>query len=240
MKLFVRNRPPSQPGLLLLAFLLTAPFNPAIALEYKTELTPMADGILEEAARVSSVLIELEEKPPDDLYGLYRRAQEDKPRLEKALRSSGYYNGEVSIRIAGRSVDDPAATDIEPQGKATIPVTIEIRPGKLYHLRDISVTGAEKLPDKLKPELAAGAPARAADIVAEQDRLLNAVLAQGYPFAAAKLEPALVDHKDLTVSVHYSIDPGPPAKIGDIRVKGLDRVDSGFVDGRLAEFTGRP
>jgi translocation and assembly module TamA len=240
MKLFVRNTPPSQSGLLLLAFLLTVPFNPAIALEYKTELTPIEDEILEEAARASSVLIELEEKPPDDLYGLYRRAQEDKPRLEKALRSSGYYDGEVSIRIAGRSVDEPTATDIEPESKASIPVTIEIHPGELYHLRDISVTGAEKLPSKLKPELAAGAPARAADIVAEQDRLLNAVLAQGYPFATAKLEPALVDHKDLTVSIRYAIDSGPSAKIGDIRVKGLDRVDSDFVDRRLAEFTGSP
>ena len=53
---------------------------------------------------------------------------------------------------------------------------------------------------------------------------MNAVLAQGYPFATAKLEPALVDHKDLTVSVRYALNSGPPAKIGDIRVKGLDRV----------------
>jgi translocation and assembly module TamA len=239
MKFLVRNRPPSQSRLLLLVFLLTVPFNPAVALEYKTELAPIEDNILEESAEASSVLIELEEKPPDDLYGLYRRAQEDKPRLEKALRSSGYYDGEVSIRIGGRSVDEPAATDIEPESKASIPVTIEIQPGKLYHLRDISVTDAEKLPVELKPELAVGEPARAADIIAEQDRLLNAVLAQGYPFAAVKLEPALVDHKDRTVSVRYAIDSGSPAKIGEIRVKGLHRIDADFVNRRLADFTGK-
>jgi translocation and assembly module TamA len=239
MKSLVRNRLLSQFRLLLLAFLLTFPFNPAVALEYKTELAPIEDRILQEAAKASSVLIELEAKPPDNLYGLYRRAQEDKLRLEKALRSSGYYDGEVSIRIAGRSLDEPTAMDAEPEGKASIPVTIEIQPGKLYRLRDITVTDAEKLPDKLKPELAVNAPARAADIVAEQDRLLNAVLAQGYPFASVKLEPALVDHKDRTVSVRYVVDSGPAAKIGDIRVKGLDRVDADFVNRRLADFTGK-
>ncbi|HET6158585.1 MAG TPA: autotransporter assembly complex family protein [Dongiaceae bacterium] len=185
------------------------------------------------------MLIELEAKPPDSLYGLYRRAQEDKLRLEKALRSSGYYDGEVSIEIAGRSVDEPATTENEPESKASIPVTIELHPGKLYRLRKITVTGAEDLPGKLRPELAAKAPARAADIMAEQDRLLNAVLAQGYAFASVKLAPALVDHKDRTVSVEYVVDHGPRAKIGDIHVKGLDRVDAEFVNRRLADFTGK-
>jgi translocation and assembly module TamA len=169
--------------------------------------------MLEEAAKASSLLIELEAKPPDDFYGLYRRAQEDKLRIEKALRSSGYYDGDVTIRIAGKSVDEPAATDVEPDAKTKVPVTIELHPGELYHLREVRVTGAEALPSKLQPELAPKAPARAADIVAEQDRLLNAVLAQGYPFATVKLEPAQVDHKDRTLAVHYIVEPDrrPPS-----------------------------
>ncbi len=221
-------------------FLLSLPASQSLALEYKTELAPVEDKILEEAAKASSLLIELEAKPPDDFYGLYRRAQEDKLRIEKALRSSGYYDGDVTIRVAGRSVDEPAATDVEPDAKTAIPVTIELHPGKLYQLREIRVTGAEALPSKLQPKLAAKAPARAADIMAEQDRLLNAVLAQGYPFATVTLEPALVDHKDSTVAVAYVVEPGSPATIGDLRVKGLDRVDADFVDRRLAKFKDKP
>ncbi|HJT11481.1 MAG TPA: autotransporter assembly complex family protein [Dongiaceae bacterium] len=221
---------------LILIFLLSLTASPGFALEYKTELAPIEDPILEEAAKASSLLIELEAKPPDDFYGLYRRAQEDKLRIEKALRSSGYYDGDVAIRIAGRSVDEPAATDVEPDAKSMIPVTIELHPGELYRLREVRVTGAEALPGKLQPELAPKAPARAADIMAEQDRLLNAVLAQGYPFATVKLEPALVDHKDQTLAVHYVVEPGSAATIGDLRVTGLDRVDADFVDRRLAKF----
>jgi len=225
--------------LLLAAFLLLLGGNPSLALEYKTELAPLEDKILEEAAKASSVLIELQEKPPDSLYGLYRRAQEDVERLQKALRSSGYYDGAVSILVAGQPIDAPPPSDGVSDSKAAIPVKIELRPGKLYHLREVKVAGGEALPTKLRPELAAKAPARAADIMAEQDRLLNAVLAQGYPFASVKLEPALVDHEDRTVSVQYVLDPGPQAVLGDIRVKGLDRMDAGFIDRRLAKFEGK-
>ena len=225
---------------LFLVLLLSVPASRSFALEYQTELAPVEDTVLEEAAKASSLLIELEAKPPDDFYGLYRRAQEDKLRIEKALRSSGYYDGSVTIRVAGQSVDEPAATDVEPDAKAKIPVTIELHPGKLYHLREVRVTGAEALPSKPQPELAPKSPARAADIVAEQDRLLNAVLAQGYPFATVKLEPAQVDHKDRTLAVHYIVDPGSPATIGELRVKGLDRVDADFVDRRLAKFKDKP
>jgi translocation and assembly module TamA len=230
----INRRSPLLPLLLFLLISLLA--NKSIALEYKVELTPIEDKVLEGAAKASSLLIELEKKPPDSLYGLYRRAQDDRPRIEKALRSSGYYDGQVSILIAGRSVDEPAPTEGEAEAKAPIPVKIEIRPGPLYHLREISVTGAEQLPTKLRTALAAGAPGRAADIKAEQDRLLNAVMAQGYPFATVKLEPALVDHKDRTMSVHYVVDPGQWAAIGEIRVKGLDRVDADFMDRRVAGF----
>ena len=222
--------------LLILALLLSLPVSPSLALEYKTELAPVEDPVLEEAAKASSLLIELEAKPPDDFYGLYRRAQEDKLRIEKALRSSGYYDGDVTIQVAGRSVDEPATTDVEPDARAEIPVAIALQPGKLYRLREVRVTGAAALPTKLAPD----APARAADIMAEQDRLLNAVLAQGYPFATVKLEPAVVDHKDQTLALHYVVEPGSPATIGEIQVKGLARVDAAFVERRLAKFKDKP
>jgi translocation and assembly module TamA len=138
--------------------------------------------------------------------------------------------------VAGYPVDAPPPTDDVPEGDVSIPVTIEVQPGPLYQLREIRVTGGEALPGKLQPELMPEAPARAADIIAERARILNAVLAQGFPFATVELEPALVDHEDKTVSVHYVVEPGQPAVIGDIAVKGLDRVDAEFVDRRLARF----
>ena len=175
---------------MLCAFLLSLAASASVALEYRTELAPVEDSVLEEAAKASSLLIELEDRPPDTLYGLHRRAQQDVERIERALRSSGYYDGEVSILVDGRPADAPIAADGEPGSETAIPVRIELQPGTLYSLREVKVTGGDALPTKLQPELAPEAPARAADIMTERDRLLNAVLAQGYPFASVTLEPA--------------------------------------------------
>lgn len=240
MKSNHRNRPAPPFRLLIIAILLSLGGSYSLALEYKTELAPIDDKVLEEAVTASALLIELQDRPPDSLYGLYRRAQDDVGRLESALRSSGYYDGKVSIRVAGQPVDAPPPTDGVSEDDGPIPVRIEVLPGTLYSLREIRVTGGESLPSRPQPELEREAPARAADIVDERERLLNAVLAQGFPFATVELEPALVDHEDKTLSVHYVVDPGPSAVIGDITVTGLERVDSGFVDRRLARFEGKP
>lgn len=222
-----------------LAFLLilVSP-NHAAALEYETTIGPIEDPALAEAVEASSVLLELqEEAPPDSLYGLRRRAEEDRTRLEQALRSSGYYDGSVSIRIAGRLLDEVTAGEGEGAGPAPIPVSVEVQPGPLYKIREVEVSGAEKL--GVRAQLAPPAPARAADIIAERERLLSEVLGKGYPFGTVTLEPATVDHQDRSVAVRYVVEPGSPAKIGEIKVKGLERVDQEFVDRRLAEFTGR-
>ena len=127
--------------------------NCVFALEYKTEIAPIEDSVLAEAVEASSVLLELqEEAPPDSLYGLRRRAEDDRTRLQQALQSSGYYDGDVLIRIAGKSLDEVAAAEgKESAGKEPVPVSIEIQPGPLYTIREVAVTGAEEL--GIRPEL---------------------------------------------------------------------------------------
>ena len=119
---------------LILVFLLSLPASQSFALEYTTELAPVEDKILEEAAKASSLLIELQDKPPDSFFGLYRRAQEDKLRLEKALRSSGYYDGAVIIqndRIAAAacflplSVNPRLSKDLGTRHRAALGLTEE-------------------------------------------------------------------------------------------------------------------
>lgn len=220
--------------------------GPAVALDYKVELAPIEDAVLAEAVGASSVLIELEGKPPESEFGLRRRAQEDLTRIDKALRSAGYYDGSVAIEIAGRPVESTEALAAEPEtaeaptGSAQpLPVHISVTPGALYRVREITLAGADKLRPPPSPELQTGAPARAADIHAERDRLLNAMLAAGHPFATATLEPATVDHADDSVSVRFTLEPGPRATIGDIEVQGNQRVDSDFIIRHVSYFRGR-
>jgi translocation and assembly module TamA len=215
---------------------IAASAHSANALTYETKLNSLKDNTLEEAAKASATLIELQKAPPDTLIGLYRRANEDIDRLQKALRSSGYYDGKVEIRINGRLTSEGAPSDEgQAAAKSSQPIKVDIKltPGELYRLDKISLSLKSDLPKKLKPALNAGSPARAADILAERDRLLNAILPQGFPFAKVELQPAVVDHASHKVSVTYAIDPGPRATMGPVTVKGLERVDRKFVQRRV-------
>ena len=124
--------------------------------DYKVDMTKVNDPTLGAALQSSSTLIELQEKPPEDVTALRRRAIEDLARLQKALRSAGYYDGNVTITVDGETVV-PGATplDYEDATKKKIPVAIKIEPGPLYKLRKIDVTGYDGLKSRLKPNTAA-------------------------------------------------------------------------------------
>lgn len=210
---------------------------PARALDYNVTVTPLQDAGLVAAVEASSTLIELQESPPEDLFGLQRRADGDVPRIEKALRSAGYYGGSVAIQVAGRDVEDPALLDETVAAEAVLPVSIGIDPGRLFIIGAIEMRAANPgsaLPGGVGPQLKAGDPARAADILNERERLLNAVLAQGYPFAKVAMPPAVVDHATGSVAVAFEIDPGPQAALGPVAVSGLERINPDFMRNRTA------
>jgi translocation and assembly module TamA len=214
----------------ILALLLCA--RAAVAADYKVAMTKVADPALAAALQSSSTLIELQEKPPEDVTALRRRAEEDLQRLQKALRSAGYYDGTVTIKVDGQPVVDGAMpVSYQDTPKQQVPVDIKIGPGPLFKLGKIEVLGAEKLKSKLKP----GAPARAADIIAERRRLLDSVMGQGHPFAAVDLKPAVVDHATHTLDVTFAVTPGPVATLGKVTVHGLADVNPAFI-ARRAKF----
>ncbi|MBL8708620.1 MAG: outer membrane protein assembly factor [Rhodospirillaceae bacterium] len=193
------------------------------------------------AVEASSTLIELKATPPDDLFGLQRRADTDLARIEKALRSSGYYGGRVRIEIAGRDVTDSGGIDEPAPGEAVLPVAIRVEPGNLFKLGSVELHPAagSAVPEGLSLSLAPGDPARAADILAERERLMNAILDRGHPFARVDLQPALVDHATGAVAVVFEIDPGPRAAMGAVTVRGLEKVNPDFMRNRTAFAPGQ-
>jgi translocation and assembly module TamA len=214
-------------GVLLALFL--APSlcaRPALAADYKVEMTKVNDPTLGAALQSSSTLIELQEKPPEDVTALRRRALEDLQRLQKALRSAGYYDGAVSITVDGQKVE-PQATpgDYEDSTKKKVPVDIKIEPGPLYKLRKVEVTGFENLKSRLK----SGTAARASMIIAERRLLLEKVMAEGHPFAAVDLKPAVVDHAAHVLDIAFEVTPGPVANLGKVEVHGLDYASPDFI-----------
>ncbi|MBC7802080.1 MAG: BamA/TamA family outer membrane protein [Gemmatimonadaceae bacterium] len=81
--------------------------------------------------------------------------------------------------------------------------------------------------------MAPGAPARAADVLAGQGRVLDALRSRGYALAKVDTPVALLDAQAQALDVSYKVETGPQVDLGPITVGGLDRVDPDFVRRRL-------
>jgi translocation and assembly module TamA len=215
----------------------------ALALDYAPKLSGSDDEALVNAINGSSTLVELKDKPPADIVGLYRRAREDLGTVEKAMRANGYYDGQVVITIDGRDAGQGAPVDAEVPDKDNkghpLAVEIKVKPGTQYKITTIAIQQSG-LKAPLKAQLNDGAPARSADILDERDRLLSSVMSQGYPFAKVELPPAVVDHATHGMSVTYKIEQGPPATLGAVTIKGLTRTNPKFVQRHVAPPQGQP
>jgi len=201
---------------------------------YEVDITGVEDEGLRGTLRDASTLVELKDDHPPSLIGLERRADSDRDRLQTALRSAGYYDAKLDIRI-----DDPAAAGTLPAGGQAPPVkvTVAVTPGPLYHIKTVTVRGATTLPKEVATDdlgLVAGAPAIAQKVLDAESELVGRLSKRGYAFAKVPDREVVVDHSDRTMDVTYSVDPGPLTRYGATRIEGLEQVDEDLVRGRLA------
>ena len=209
---------------------LLAPDRPARAQEtpYAVDLADVEDEELRDLIEASSTLIQLADDPPPSPIGLGRRAETDRQRIQAALRSVGFYSGEVDIDLETDTGGEPAQ------------VSIGVRPGPRYTFDRLRVTdpdggeveGLEV--DRSALGLDAGAAARAAAVVSAEPQLVSQLVGRGYAFARVTGRDVVVDHADRTMDVTYMVERGPLVRFGETRIEGLEQVDPGLVRNRLA------
>ena len=217
--------------LLALALLLASPAvrgqeaEPGPKVPYEVELTGVEDSALSDLLRESSSLFALKDDPPPSIIGLERRADSDRDRLDTALRSAGYYDARLDIRV------DPDATPAK--------VTVAVVPGPAYTFKAIALRteSGGPLPGALIDlgdlGLKPGERARAPQVVDAQSKLISTLAERGYAFAKVTDRRAVVDHSDRSMDVTFTVDPGPLTRFGDTRIEGLEDLDARLVQGRL-------
>lgn len=199
---------------------------------------------IEAAIRQSALLFTLAEQPLDSAGILFSRAKSDRVRIARALNALGYFAPKVGITIEGLAIDDPANEDAlaakPPATKFSVEVTVA--PGTRFVFGALTVAPAEG--SAAEPlgvlgtgatGLAKGAPARSADVGAAEKRIVAALRAKGYPYAAVAGREATADHATATLDIVFRVAPGPLATFGTVAVKGNDAVKSNFI-ARLAPF----
>ena len=186
------------------------------------------EGVEDEALR--ALLNEVSEtrrlidRPPPSLTRLRRRAEDDRARLQRALRSAGYYDATVDISIDAHA---------EP-----VNVLFRVEPGPRYRLRDVAleVTPPEAdlpLPSLEELGIAPGTPAVAQTVLDAETTLVEQARSRGHALAEAGERRAVVDHDAEAMDLTLRLNAGPLVRFGAIEVSGLEEVERDFVERRL-------
>jgi translocation and assembly module TamA len=197
---------------------------PAPQVSYRVAIEGIEDAALRELLSQVSETQRLVDRPPPSLTRLRRRAEDDRDRLQRALRSEGYYGATIDIAID---------SEVEP-----VRVVFQIDPGPRYRLRHVAVEVTPPEADLPLPSLdqlgiAPGTPAMAQTILDAETRLVDQARDRGYAFAAAGERRAVVDHDADAMDLTLSVNAGPPVRFGAIEVAGLEQVQRDFVERRL-------
>jgi translocation and assembly module TamA len=191
------------------------------------------DSALKNAITDASSLYKLRKDAPPDGDALARRAESDFGPIIDAMWGAGYYDGTVTISI-DRAHLSILTSDIAGfaraaesyRNRAVAPVSINVNRGPLFTLRSIRVLGpggAEFWEAELPPRivrLKPGDPAAAADLRAEQARIVDYFRFQGRPLAKVASVVPVVDHAAHVMDVTFTIDPGPIATFGEATMNG--------------------
>ena len=202
---------------------------------YTVSIAGTGNSALDKALSGSSELESLRTAGAIPPFALVGRAELDIDRLQTVLQSFGYYDGKIAVQIDGRAVSDPgvvSALESLPAGTNSR-VEIAATPGPLYQLGKVTIEG--ELPDALRSELklAPGQPAVASEVLAAQTRLLTALQEQGYAQAQVQAPVAYLDPAAHVLNVVYNVHAGPRVTIGEITIRGLQRVNESLVRKRL-------
>jgi translocation and assembly module TamA len=208
--------PQIQPG--------TAPDDAAPSVRYQVRIQGVEDRALRDLLQEVSETRRLIDRPPPSLTRLRRRAEDDRARLQRALRSEGYYGATIDL-----SIDEAAA----PVG-----VVFRVDPGPQYRLRDVGIEvtppGADlPLPSLEELGISPGTPAAAQTILDAETRVVEHARGRGYALAEAGERRAIVDHDADAMDLTLQLLAGPLVRFGKIDVVGLTEVDRDFVQRRL-------
>jgi translocation and assembly module TamA len=192
-------------------------------IDYQMEFTGVEDKLLEKLLESASQLTILEDRSPPTIVALERRVRSDVDRLQKVLRSEGYYDARVGYRIE---------SDQEPVG-----VFLDITTGPRYTLAQFTVTysGVGSDAPDLPTEAAAlgailGDPARAEMITGARRLLLETLADRGRPFAEVVDQSVVVDHADDSMSVTLDVSPGELARFGPVEVADAVSVEADYIE----------
>jgi translocation and assembly module TamA len=200
---------------------------------YEVTFEGVPESSLLKEMKALSDTIALKDEPPASLNLLKKRIDRDNHKFLKLLRAHGYYGAEVKGEIDAKA---------EP-----LRVVFRVHTGPAYILDSVDFQMADKGGKQIAQLAQAGeiglvsdSPFNAKAVIDAQKALLRRLTNQGFPFPKVQERKIIVNHLTQSVSVTFSIDPGPQARFGATVFQGLDSVEEDYVRRKIPWQEGDP
>jgi translocation and assembly module TamA len=191
---------------------------------YKVTFSTGGSDKVKDILKAASQLVEEANRPPPTEAALQRRVDEDAERLRQVLRDEGYYAARLEPRV------DLTAKPVK--------IRIDVDPGHRYKLDHVAMVDPDNrsLPVALSPDdigLKRGQPARSAAVLDAERQITLRFAERGYPLTRVPDRKVIVDHARRTMSVTYTVNPGPLAGFGKVRISGAKNLSEQYIRNRL-------
>jgi translocation and assembly module TamA len=219
----------------------------ALARTGDISLTVVGDQQMSDELKKLTEDLDKDQPLTGDSLALLQAAQARRASIASALRSRGYYDSRVTATVNGAPVEDATALDAiehQPEAEKTT-FKIDVATGPIYKVVDVEIQGPPEIVgypglDRSKLTLAPGKPADAAAILATQDEILGQIRDHGYALAGVARKEVLIDHATREAHVTYTVEAGPPARMGPVRFSGTDKIDIVYLQRRVPFEQGDP
>lgn len=184
------------------------------------------DSELTKAINAASALVNDVKLPVSGSLGLLTKARGDREQLVAALFEHARYDGLVTIRIAGQSIDNlPPDAEF---GDGPVPVSITIDPGDRYVLGDVALHGDAANLSPADFGLVPGGDAGSLIILRAERDVIRRLKEDGHPLAKLGRREVIADHPSRTLDLVLSVEAGPIANYGATSVEGVNSMDPAF------------
>lgn len=205
--------------LVLCLFMLLHPVAPhaETTLSYDVAIEGVDDRQLLSQMKDLSDTFSLRNKPPPSLALLVKRADGDKALFIRFLRAQGYYDAAVTVEVNEKTTPVRVVFRID-RGPSFVIASVDLRASHEESLPPVKMPKPEEIGLRLRE------PFKTEKVLEAQAKLLRDLKTQGYPFPKVTDRRIVVDHATDSVSITFSIDSGPFAEFGPLRIKGLESV----------------
>lgn len=220
-------------ALLLLVMLLAAP---VLAQEGRLVVTLEAPDAVRPMLERHVRLLRSEQAVPEriaDRIALIRRSRRD---IGALLATEGYFTPLIDYE---RDSPERWRIVVDPGQRATIAAVDIAWQG---HLAGAEGANSAERREALRAgwTLKAGQPFRQSDWDAAKQSLLYEVSRRDYATARIAASRAEVDAENASVRLSVSVDSGPPFRIGELQVRGIERLPEDFVERYYTLREGEP